>query len=170
MTVNPFWKPSEYSTFTVISRAFLMLSAYIYSSPSAWYALWQRNFSGGCVVILYLKRFLVSVRHIFAALFAYPSRVASHDSSENKDKVETYLAFGATRFEACTPIAQDALRFALLPVINQMRYVGLPSLLPFYHRRSKRCLTVYTFCHEPYRTDDSCLLKAPSHLCLRAYG
>jgi hypothetical protein len=42
-------------------------------------------------------------------------------SSENKDKIETYLAFGATRFEACKPIATDALRLALTPNINQMR-------------------------------------------------
>ena len=43
-------------------------------------------------------------------------------NSENKDKIETYLAFGATRFEACKPIATDALRLALTPNINQMRY------------------------------------------------
>ena len=43
--------------------------------------------------------------------------------SENRDKIETYLAFGATRFEACKPIATDALRLALTPNINQMRYV-----------------------------------------------
>lgn len=42
--------------------------------------------------------------------------------SENQDKVETYLAFGASRFEACKPIATDALRLALTPNINQMRY------------------------------------------------
>lgn len=41
--------------------------------------------------------------------------------SDNRDKVETYLAFGATRMEACKPIAVDALRLALTPVINQMR-------------------------------------------------
>ena len=33
-----------------------------------------------------------------------------------------YLAFGASRFEACKPIARDALRLALTPNINQMRY------------------------------------------------
>ncbi|KAJ3518653.1 hypothetical protein NM688_g9407 [Phlebia brevispora] len=40
---------------------------------------------------------------------------------ENRDKVEMYLAFGASRFEACKPIATDALRLALTPNINQMR-------------------------------------------------
>lgn len=34
-----------------------------------------------------------------------------------------YLAFGASRFEACTPIAREALRLALTPTINQMRFV-----------------------------------------------
>ena len=35
-----------------------------------------------------------------------------------------YLAFGASRFEACKPIARDALRLALTPNINQMRSVS----------------------------------------------
>jgi ABC-type iron transport system FetAB permease component len=43
--------------------------------------------------------------------------------SENRDKVEMYLAFGASRFEACKPIATEALRLALTPTINQMRCV-----------------------------------------------
>lgn len=41
--------------------------------------------------------------------------------SENRDKVETYLAFGASRLEACQPVAKEALRLALTPPINQMR-------------------------------------------------
>jgi ABC-type iron transport system FetAB permease component len=40
---------------------------------------------------------------------------------DNKDKIETYLAFGASRLEACRPIAKEALRLALTPTINQMR-------------------------------------------------
>lgn len=40
---------------------------------------------------------------------------------ENKDKIETYLAFGASRREACLPIAQNALLLALTPTVNQMR-------------------------------------------------
>jgi hypothetical protein len=43
--------------------------------------------------------------------------------SENRDKTETLLAFGASRFEACRSLAIDALRMALLPTINSMRYV-----------------------------------------------
>ncbi len=42
---------------------------------------------------------------------------------ENRDKVETYLAFGASRFEACKPVAVEALKLAILPVVNQLRSV-----------------------------------------------
>jgi hypothetical protein len=51
---------------------------------------------------------------------------------ENKDKIEIYLAFGATRVEACRPIAIQALKLVFLPIITSMRYAFcLPgSLLP----------------------------------------
>ncbi|CCL98639.1 uncharacterized protein FIBRA_00641 [Fibroporia radiculosa] len=48
---------------------------------------------------------------------------------ENRDKVEMYLAFGASRFEACKPIATEALRLALTPNINQMRPTCTLSVL-----------------------------------------
>jgi len=41
----------------------------------------------------------------------------------NEEQVETFLAFGASRVEACKPIAGAALTTALTPVINQMRYL-----------------------------------------------
>lgn len=44
--------------------------------------------------------------------------------SENRDKVETYLAMGASRFEAVKPVGVEALKLALLPTVNQMRYDG----------------------------------------------
>jgi len=47
---------------------------------------------------------------------------------ENRDKIETYLAFGASRYEACKPIAIEGLRLALLPTINQMSVIGLISI------------------------------------------
>ncbi|KAN0132361.1 Uncharacterized protein family (UPF0014) domain containing protein [Lactarius tabidus] len=47
---------------------------------------------------------------------------------ENKDKTETYLAFGASRFEACRPLAVDALRLSLMPVINQMSVTGIIAI------------------------------------------
>jgi ABC-type iron transport system FetAB permease component len=42
---------------------------------------------------------------------------------ENRDKIETYLAFGASRVEVCIPIEQEALRIALMPSVNGMRCV-----------------------------------------------
>jgi ABC-type iron transport system FetAB permease component len=42
-------------------------------------------------------------------------------SRENRDKVEIYLAFGATRVEASKPIAIQALKLALMPTINSMK-------------------------------------------------
>lgn len=51
---------------------------------------------------------------------------------ENRDKVETYLAMGASRFEACKPLAVDALKLALLPIINQLRYVRVDIMIGFF--------------------------------------
>ncbi|KAF8072215.1 UPF0014-domain-containing protein [Lyophyllum atratum] len=47
---------------------------------------------------------------------------------ENRDKVEMYLAFGASRMEACKPIAREALKLALTPVINQMSVLGIIAI------------------------------------------
>lgn len=47
---------------------------------------------------------------------------------ENKDKIETYLAFGASRREACLPIAQNALLLALTPTVNQMSVIGIIAI------------------------------------------
>lgn len=50
--------------------------------------------------------------------------------SENRDKIEVYLAFGASRFEASKRVAVEALRLALTPMINQMRYVDHDFCVP----------------------------------------
>ncbi|KAI0267831.1 UPF0014-domain-containing protein [Gloeopeniophorella convolvens] len=47
---------------------------------------------------------------------------------ENRDKTETLLALGASRFEACRPLAVDALRLALTPTINQMSVLGIIAI------------------------------------------
>jgi len=47
---------------------------------------------------------------------------------DNRDKVEMYLAFGASRFEACRPVAREALRLALAPTISQMSVIGIISI------------------------------------------
>lgn len=50
-----------------------------------------------------------------------PNTSYQHPDSENRDKIEVYLAFGASRLEACRPVAKQALRLALTPMISQMR-------------------------------------------------
>ncbi|KAG9288651.1 hypothetical protein G9A89_006752 [Geosiphon pyriformis] len=48
--------------------------------------------------------------------------------SEQRDKIETYLGFGATRWEAGRPVAIEAIRIAMLPTINDMSVIGLISI------------------------------------------
>jgi hypothetical protein len=48
--------------------------------------------------------------------------------TEERDKIEVLLAFGATRTEACLPVAREALRLALLPAIQQLSVIGLISI------------------------------------------
>lgn len=47
---------------------------------------------------------------------------------KNQGRLETYLAFGATRFEAGRSIATDAVRLAMLPTINQISIVGFITI------------------------------------------
>jgi len=53
---------------------------------------------------------------------------------ENRDKIEVYLTFGASRLEACRPIAKQALRLALTPMISQMSVIG-HDIHPWRHDR-----------------------------------
>ncbi|KAL0073129.1 hypothetical protein F4703DRAFT_1899754 [Phycomyces blakesleeanus] len=46
----------------------------------------------------------------------------------NKEHMETYLACGASRWEAGRSIAIEAVRLAMLPTINQMSVIGLISI------------------------------------------
>ncbi|KAG0311618.1 hypothetical protein BGZ99_010058 [Dissophora globulifera] len=48
--------------------------------------------------------------------------------SESKEKIELYLSLGATRWEACRPVAVEAMRRAMMPTINQMSIIGLISI------------------------------------------
>jgi putative ABC transport system permease protein len=45
-----------------------------------------------------------------------------------RDRVETDLALGATRWEACQEVVRDAIRVAMIPTINSMMVMGLVSL------------------------------------------
>lgn len=48
--------------------------------------------------------------------------------SENLLEVETFLALGATPFEACKRLYRDLLRHSLTPILNAMTIVGVVSL------------------------------------------
>ena len=45
-----------------------------------------------------------------------------------RDRIELYLALGATRWEAARPVAQEAVRTGMIPILNSMTVVGLVSL------------------------------------------
>ncbi|RIB25300.1 UPF0014 family [Gigaspora rosea] len=48
--------------------------------------------------------------------------------SEQKEKIEICLAFGASRWEAGRSVAAEAIRLAMLPTINAMSIIGLISI------------------------------------------
>ncbi|KAJ3211380.1 kinesin-like protein Klp5 [Dinochytrium kinnereticum] len=48
--------------------------------------------------------------------------------SEHKERIEFYLAHGASRWEAAKPIGVEAIRLALLPTLNAMSVMGLISI------------------------------------------
>ncbi|KAI9246324.1 UPF0014 family [Helicostylum pulchrum] len=47
---------------------------------------------------------------------------------EQSDQIETYLSFGASRWEAGKAVAIEAIRVAMLPTINQMSVIGLITI------------------------------------------
>jgi uncharacterized protein (TIGR00245 family) len=53
---------------------------------------------------------------------------ALNQFSEQKERIEMYLSFGASRWEAGRPVAIEAIRLAMLPTINSMSIVGLISI------------------------------------------
>lgn len=59
---------------------------------------------------------IVAVSHVLREIY------------DNRDKVEMYLSFGASRFEACRPVAREALRLALAPTISQMSVIGIIAI------------------------------------------
>ncbi|KAI8363822.1 hypothetical protein EDC96DRAFT_511846 [Choanephora cucurbitarum] len=48
--------------------------------------------------------------------------------SNRREQIETYLAFGASRWEAGQSIAIEAVRLSMLPTINQMSVIGLIAI------------------------------------------
>ena len=97
MTVEPFWQPEQYS------------------EPQVWDCYFVERMT--CLIVPIAGMLVGStISGMMVALTAVLKEV-----QENRDKVETYLAFGASRIEASIPIAQQALYIALTPVVNQMR-------------------------------------------------
>lgn len=47
---------------------------------------------------------------------------------EQSDQIETYLSFGASRWEAGKSVAIEAIRIAMLPTINQMSVIGMITI------------------------------------------
>jgi uncharacterized protein (TIGR00245 family) len=47
---------------------------------------------------------------------------------DRKERIEMFLAFGASRWEASKPIAIEAIRLGILPGINSMAIIGLISI------------------------------------------
>jgi putative ABC transport system permease protein len=47
---------------------------------------------------------------------------------EGRALVEAHLAMGASRWEAARPVARDALRTGLIPLLNSMNVVGLVTV------------------------------------------
>ncbi|KAG6873466.1 hypothetical protein C0995_015169 [Termitomyces sp. Mi166 len=62
----------------------------------------------------------------YSAMYSRDVLIATR--RENRDKVEMLLAYGASRMEACNPIAREALRLALTPVVNQMSVIGMIAI------------------------------------------
>lgn len=116
MSLDPFWEPVQYSELnTAIPRPFVFIIP-------------TQFLSSGCSVA---TRFPGSSSQ--AAIYCANSSESNSPLSRHRhvinplrhsisrDKVEMYLAFGATRAEASKPIVIEALRLALMPTINQMR-------------------------------------------------
>ena len=47
---------------------------------------------------------------------------------QQRDRIESALALGATRWEAAREAVQDAIRTGLIPILNSMMVVGIVSL------------------------------------------
>ena len=127
MSVIPVWKPSQYGGYTTAcpfsSHSFDTLTI---ASSHRWHAMWKYRLSYCHCRKLHLARASVSLLALRFGTCLTDPRLSLLFVSENKDRIETRLAFGATRFEACKPVAVEALRLALTPCINQMRYARSP--------------------------------------------
>ncbi len=94
-------------------------------SPRGGYAVRERDRGRYGSTELYSERARVSLSPLLPCFhLAERGPIPRGFFSENRDKTETLLAFGASRFEACRPLAVEAIRLAMMPTINAMRYAG----------------------------------------------
>jgi ABC-type iron transport system FetAB permease component len=73
--------------------------------------------AGILVVVSYILKEFQYVHLVYSVLLYSSIKFLR----ENRDKIEIYLAFGATRVEACRPIAIQALKLVLIPLTASMR-------------------------------------------------
>ena len=73
------------------------------------------------ILLVLSSPFLISSRDCGARPLQRLTSKTHPALQENRDKVKIFLAYGATRMEACRPIIIEALRLALTPSINSMR-------------------------------------------------
>lgn len=65
------------------------------------------------------RYFILYIRHLLFTYILY---------SSHAPMLETRLSFGASRYEASLPLAVDAIRLALLPVITQLSVMGMVNI------------------------------------------
>jgi len=118
MSTEPFWTPVQYGLFLFFQIRRCDIDCLC--STHRRYALRKYHVWDHRLGELRSQRIEVTLFFLYSKFTALRH---SFYLSENRDKVEMYLAFGASRLEACKPIATEALRLALTPTINQMRYV-----------------------------------------------
>ena len=116
MSIVPFWTPEHFSGRLVPPESDRW--SYQVSSSRHWDAFWKFYFRDRGLYRLCAQGVCVRIqdhRHCCSENWLLKF------FSENRDKIEVYLTFGASRMEACRPIAKQALRLALTPMISQMR-------------------------------------------------
>ena len=114
MSIVPFWTPEQFSERSAVSR-----------NSSVTLPNFQ-SLSSECLMETPFLRSWSPLTTCSGSSCEYPRPwlpilLYQPSDRENRDKIEVYLAFGASRMEACVPIAKQALRLALTPMISQMR-------------------------------------------------
>ncbi|RIA95841.1 hypothetical protein C1645_756478 [Glomus cerebriforme] len=102
----------------------LGLSTMIIGTIGSRYALNQERFWDPQIFIPTMGMLLGNCMSAIAVATSF----ALNQFSEQKEKIEMYLSYGASRWEAGRPVAVEAIRLAMLPTINSMSIIGLISI------------------------------------------